>query len=482
MSKIPKHIFITMPCKDKGVYTMKLVEKNKLFNKDWTFNVYDDYDCDLFIAGLKNDMYKIVYYQLIPGAYKADFIRLLLLYKYGGVYLDAGLELKIQLNKLLMDKHLLLTNDLTLGFSNGIWNAFMAATPKHPFIKMCIKNLVMNVSSFVYGQSSWCVTGPLLIYKTFNQYSLNKNKDDIVFCNWNRYNGLTYMHNTISTTKSRKYREYLKRYSNEKHRYSYLHDNKKIYKALISSGNWTKCMKSPKIKYCRLYANLKYDNKFNQDYVSLPLDNSNIQLENCKGFFKSTIHYIPNNIFQRFKHNSWFKWKDSFDYRLFDTQQKIEAFFKQYFTDKILTTFKNLPTDHLKTHFWKYCVIYKFGGIFASNQINCLLDPSIYLKNKTYLVISPKNNKVFNHDIFAAPAKSPIVKTIIDLFIEKMNSHDQQDNISTYLTGPEILTDGIRKYLKKDKFDLLNYKYDKIKELYVIPQQVFNNHCITYND
>ena len=241
-------------------------------------------------------------------------------------------------------------------------------------------------------------------------------------------------------------------------------------------------MESPKIKYCRLYAKLKYNNKFNQDYVTLPLDNSNIQLENCKGFFKSTIHYIPNNIFQTYKNNSWFKWKDSFDYRLFDTQQKIEAFFKQNFTDKILTTFETLPTHHLKTHFWKYCVIYQFGGIFASKQINCLLDPSIYLKNKTYLVISPKNNKVFNHDIFAAPARSPIIKTIIDLFIEKMNSHDQPDNISTYVSGPEILTDGICKYLKKDKFDLLNYKYDKIKELYVIPQQVFNNHCIIYND
>ena len=27
MSKIPKQIFITMPCKDKGVYTMNFVEK-----------------------------------------------------------------------------------------------------------------------------------------------------------------------------------------------------------------------------------------------------------------------------------------------------------------------------------------------------------------------------------------------------------------------------------------------------------------------
>ena len=482
MSKIPKQIFITMPCKDKGVYTMNLVEKNKLFNKDWTFNIYDDHDCDLFIAGLKNDMYKVVYYQLIPGAYKADFIRLLLLYKYGGVYLDAGLELKIQLNPLLKDKHLLLTNDTTLGFSNGIWNAFMAATPKHPFIKLCIKNLVMNVSCFVYGQSSWCVTGPILIYKTFTQYYLNKQKDGIIFCIWNRHSGLTYMHNTISNTKNPKYRQYLKRYSTEKHRYTYLHDNKKIYKAILSSGDWTKSMESPKIKYCRLYAKLKYNNKFNQDYVTLPLDDSNIQLENCNGFFKSSIHYIPNNIFQTVKNNSWFKWNDSFDYRLFNTQQKIEAFFKQYFTDNILHTYNNLPTDHLKTHFWKYSVIYQFGGIFASKQINCLIDPSIYLKNKTYLVISPKNNNVFYHDIFAAPAKSPIIKTILDLFIDKMNSHDHQDDISTYVTGPEILTDGICKYLKKDKFDLLNYKYDKIKELYVIPQQVFNNHCITYTD
>ena len=89
MTSIPKHVLITMPNKNPHLYGMKLVNKSKINNKDWKFKVFDDNDCDTFIASLSNNTYKIIYYQLIPGAYKADFIRLLLLYKYGGVYLDA---------------------------------------------------------------------------------------------------------------------------------------------------------------------------------------------------------------------------------------------------------------------------------------------------------------------------------------------------------------------------------------------------------
>lgn len=50
--------------------------------------VYDDNDCNQYISQLDNNDYlKVIYHQLIPGAYKADLWRLLVLYEYGGIYI-----------------------------------------------------------------------------------------------------------------------------------------------------------------------------------------------------------------------------------------------------------------------------------------------------------------------------------------------------------------------------------------------------------
>ncbi len=472
-----------MPDKTPYLYGMKLVNKSKINNKDWKFKVFDDNDCDTFIASLSNNTYKIIYYQLIPGAYKADFIRLLLLYKYGGVYLDAGLALEINLNSLFNNNNtLLLTNDKTLYVYKGIWNGFMAAIPKHPFIKLCIKNLVLNVSKFIYGPSTLSITGPALIYKSFAQYL--KKKDNIIFCDFHNLKGLTFNNILISKLKDKQYRSYLKQSRNNKKDIDYntCWHNKTVYKAFVSYNNWMIHIKKAYIKHDRLYAELNYNNLFNLDYVTLPLDNTDIQLQNINGFFTSSINYIPKNIFQIDNNHSWEKWVHCFNYQVYN-HNKIATFFKKNFKGPIVNTYNKLSTFELKMHFWKYCILFKFGGIYASRNINCCIDPSIYIKNKTYLVISPKNIKHFNLDMIAAPAKSPILKTIIDLFIDKVNkfNHTKDSTIENYLTGPGIMTDGIFKHLKCDTFDVLNHKkYDKIKQLYVIPHSIFNNCCITY--
>ena len=487
MTSIPKHILITMPNKNPYLYGMKLVNQSILYNKDWKFKIFDDNDCDAFIASLSNNTYKIIYHQLIPGAYKADFIRLLLLYKYGGVYLDAGLALEINLNYLFHNNNnstLLLTYDRSLHTHKAIWNGFMASIPKHPFIKLCIKNIVSNVSHFIYGPSTLSITGPILVHKSLIQH-LKKKRENIILCDFHNSIGLLFNDKLLSKTKNNYYRSYLKQSRNNKQDlcYNKCWKNKTVYKAFVSYNNWMKHIKKTYIKHDRLYAELKYNNEFNLDYVTLPLDNTDIQLQNINGFFKSSINYIPNNIFQIDNNPSWEKWNHCFNYQLYDNN-RIDTFFKQTFKGTILNTYKKLSTLELKKHFWKYCIVYTFGGIYVNKEINCHIDPSIYIKNKAYIVVSPKNTQHFNTDFFAAPAKSPIIKMIIDLFIHKVNEYNNTNNstIETYLLGPNIMSDGIFKVLKCKPFDVLNHKkYDKIKSLYVIPHSIFNTNCISYN-
>ena len=116
----------------------------------------------------------IAFQQLLPGAYKADLVRLLLLYVYGGVYIDVGLTLALPLKDIIGEHELVLAEDLGLrlyhGGHLGIYNAFMASIPKHPYIRECIDMIVYKIHNLDYGMSCWDITGPHIMGSVFKKY------------------------------------------------------------------------------------------------------------------------------------------------------------------------------------------------------------------------------------------------------------------------------------------------------------------------
>jgi len=98
---------------------------------------------------------------------KADIIRLELLYKYGGVFLDAD-SLCIEPIDDLMDNNFLIYENEKVR-KGLIANGIMGFTPKHPFIRKCINFIINNeVSQAKTGLLPWQITGPVLITNTYN--------------------------------------------------------------------------------------------------------------------------------------------------------------------------------------------------------------------------------------------------------------------------------------------------------------------------
>jgi hypothetical protein len=72
--------------------------------------------------------------------------------------------------------------------------------------------------------------------------------------------------------------------------------------------------------------------------------------------------------------------------------------------------------------------------------------------NDSLLCLVPENNTHLCQWVFSAPAQSPILKFIIDLSVERIKNTDniKGEHIIHHLTGPEVFTDGIEKYLKEN--------------------------------
>jgi hypothetical protein len=90
----------------------------------------------------------------------------MLLYRYGGVYIDTKATTMIPLREMI-DPESRLTAFLDY-VPNCIHNGFVAAEPNHPLIGRVIDRIVRNVQRGYYGECQLDITGPMVWGREFN--------------------------------------------------------------------------------------------------------------------------------------------------------------------------------------------------------------------------------------------------------------------------------------------------------------------------
>lgn len=100
------------------------------------------------------------YDALLPGAFKADLWRVVMLYHHGGVYADDKLTLLQPLDQIIpqgtgFDGLLMMDWQ-----DRHIQNAFIAITPKHRLLRCTMDAIVKNVENRFYGEEPWEISGP----------------------------------------------------------------------------------------------------------------------------------------------------------------------------------------------------------------------------------------------------------------------------------------------------------------------------------
>ena len=180
---------------------------------------------------------------------------------------------------------------------------------------------------------------------------------------------------------------------------------------------------------------------------------------------------IPKNIYQTHKSinyintkpklvkaiKSWVKHTKEFSY-FFYNNQMCDDFIKNNFDENVYKAYSMLPMPVMKADLWRYCIIYKYGGIYADTDTVCKINPNIFINN-SFLTIVPENETHLCQWVFSAPANSPILKSIIDLSVERiLNTPIKGEHIIHYLTGPALFTDGIEKYLIENNYPIFENK------------------------
>lgn len=187
---------------------------------------------------------------------------------------------------------------------------------------------------------------------------------------------------------------------------------------------------------------------------------------------QKSIQYVNSKIKLKQAISTWLKYSNEFKYFFYDDSM-CDDFMKENFDERVYRAYVMLPMAVMKADLWRYCIIYKYGGIYADTDTICKVNPNIFL-TEALLTIVPENSVHLCQWVFAAPRGSPILKTIIDLSVDRiLNTKIQGENIIHFCTGPGVFTDGIEKYLREnnlplfdDKINYYNYSYAKILRVF----------------
>lgn len=184
---IPKNIFMSLASKEilkdmNNKYT-QIINKIKENYSDFKIFIYDDNESYKEIEEYNDNILKICYEEILPGAFKCDILRLVLLEKYGGIYIDLGLYPDPEyLLPIINNNDLVLCEDRSIhGKGYKIYNAIMGSVKNHIFIKNVISVIKIKISNFNYGRYSLDITGPAVVGQVFSyMYHIqkaNRNKD-----------------------------------------------------------------------------------------------------------------------------------------------------------------------------------------------------------------------------------------------------------------------------------------------------------------
>ena len=154
--------------------------------------------------------------------------------------------------------------------------------------------------------------------------------------------------------------------------------------------------------------------------------------------------------------NTWKNLNPDFEYRYMDDTQAAEFILNEY-GQEWHNIFVNLPVGVMRGDLWRYMIIYKYGGVYADLDTECLNPINTWLNEDYDMIVCPETDIHYCQWTFAASAGHPVLKSVLDTIKEKLlNPEYGSPHFVHTHTGPSILTEGINKALDFKIDNLIN--------------------------
>jgi hypothetical protein len=165
---IPKIIY--MCYKDLEII-QKYSENWKILNPDYEIKLYDDELCEKFLLEEFSELHRDIFKFIKDGPIKSHFWRVCIIYKYGGLYVDADIEPLVPLNEYIEPDVDFVT--CISGFKQFGFNPhFIMAKPNNEILKKCIDTYIQYFTDKKeYSYCDWSICPIFLKFINIETYS-----------------------------------------------------------------------------------------------------------------------------------------------------------------------------------------------------------------------------------------------------------------------------------------------------------------------
>jgi mannosyltransferase OCH1-like enzyme len=175
---IEKNIFQSWHTADVHPLVQEKIDYFKKLNPEYTYHLYNDEAMDNFV----NENYKgeiaECYNKLNIIVAKVDFWRYLVLYKYGGVYLDMDSSIEKCLNELIKDEDEAIITAEGNPYLYVQWALIFSKN--HPILKKTIDLIVANIKNNSYPNDIHKMTGPTVYSRAINEVHMELFNNNII--------------------------------------------------------------------------------------------------------------------------------------------------------------------------------------------------------------------------------------------------------------------------------------------------------------
>jgi mannosyltransferase OCH1-like enzyme len=427
---IPKIVIQTYKNRNLGPKLKQAMSSIQESNPSLTFLLFTDEECEDFICKNfgENSPELNAYMLLVPGAFKADIFRLCALYIIGGVYMDSSFYCSSQCSSSLEEQvEMMEMSCQTLGVVTedyrkltnienheirDIHQALIIAVPKSPILRFVLTETVNRVCSKTTAPSKlyrfkhlW-YTGPKAFGEFFSKY-LEKNPLEQSYIKYFRLDqSCGTIHNDYSNSPVNAITPLA------------------TPSVLFLNTRYAGINKERRNDRLTHYSQIAHHNVYKG---SNPISNPEQKIES----------FIPKNIFQSeqsLDSESQTSWTNAallsgFTYKAY-SEEEIDEFMKQYFSS-LYPTFKKFPS------LWRYCIIYKYGGVYADSGTKCKVPLEVFATANTDYI----TGSMYHQHVFVAPAESKLLKSILDgwQYQEAESSIDYLLSISPENTHRQIV-------------------------------------------
>ena len=181
---------------------------------------------------------------------------------------------------------------------------------------------------------------------------------------------------------------------------------------------------------------------------------------------------------------NWKKIYPNYEIKLYDNNDCIN-FLKTEFGQEHVDVFNFLKDGPIKADFWRVCIIYKYGGMYADIDIEPFVSIETILENDTtYVTVISVSNNSITPEILVSDKNNYILKECIDKYIEMYRNKKPYEYWTYSICGimTDVFKNNFNTLLDKDGiyYDKKNNKYQLLKEVY--PTNNDYDHYAKYNN